>query len=123
LKIGGIDVSEDGVRLQLKGTVFKFELLQILGGVIDAAAKTLAAVKTGGATLTVTPNIISGLFGALKGIKSVETLELKAWLLVSGGLLYALERLISDLKTTCNMLRRNLHRSDLLDKMKKMKMR
>ena len=89
-------MSGDGFKLQLKGTTFKLELLQILGGVIDATAKSFIAFKTGGAAVAIAPNLITGLFAALKGIKLEETSELRAWVLVSGGLLYALEKAISE---------------------------
>jgi len=91
-------MSDDGFRLQLRGTVFKFELLQIIGGVVEATAKTILAIKTGGAIATVAPNFITGMFSALKGVKLDETPELRAWILVSGGLLYALEKSISETK-------------------------
>jgi uncharacterized protein YjbI with pentapeptide repeats len=89
-------MSDDGVQLQLKGTTFRFEFLQILGSVLEAGAKSLLAIKSGGALLALAPNAISGLFGAFKGFKSEESLELRAWLLVSGGLAYALEQAISE---------------------------
>jgi hypothetical protein len=89
-------MSDDGIRLQLKGSTFKVELLQVVGAVFETVAKTFVTIKTGGALLSVYPNLITGLFGALKGVKISESMELRAWLLVSGGLLYALEKAISE---------------------------
>jgi hypothetical protein len=89
-------MSSDGIQLQLTGKTFKFEFLQILGSVLESGAKSLLTIKTGGAWLAVAPNAISGLFGTFKGFKSEESQELRAWLLVSGGLVYALEKAIAE---------------------------
>jgi hypothetical protein len=86
---------DDGIQLRLKGSIFKVDFLPILAGILEAGAKTLLTLKTGGASLALAPNLITGLFGALKGIKLEESAELKAWLLVSGGLFYAIEKSIA----------------------------
>lgn len=45
-----------------------------------------------------TPNLITGLFGALKGIKLEETNEFRAWLLISGGLLFSFEKCVPEME-------------------------
>jgi hypothetical protein len=64
----------------------------VLGGL----AKAVAAIKTGGISLALMPNAITTFFGALKGIKHAETSELKAWMLVSSAMLFAIEKSIID---------------------------
>src|SRR5438105_3781822 len=89
-------MSKDGIELQIKGAFFKFELLQIVGSILEGVAKTVVAIKSGGASLALLPNAITTFFGAIKGLKRDETLELKAWLLVSAALLYAIEKSLSE---------------------------
>ncbi|UFZ04030.1 NACHT domain-containing protein [Bradyrhizobium ontarionense] len=89
-------MSADGIELRLTGKAFKLEFSQMLGSILEAGARALATIKTGGAWIAVAPNAISGLFGVFKGFKSEETQELRAWLLVSGGLAYALEKAVAE---------------------------
>ena len=60
-------------------------------------AKAFVDIKSGGVTAVLAPNIVTLFFDALKGIKREQTLEFRAWLLVLGGMLFAIERTIGTL--------------------------
>ena len=90
-------MSTEGIQRSLKGSEFKADLAQIVGHVLTTAAKAFAAAKTGGVSLAFTPNLVSAFFSILKDIKREDTLERRAWLLVSGGLLYAIENSVGEL--------------------------
>jgi uncharacterized protein YjbI with pentapeptide repeats len=85
-------MSEAGIVLKIEGSTFKADFAQIAGGIIEALVKTYFAAKTLGLTAVAVPNAVTALFGALKNIKREESLEYRAWLLVLGGLLYAVEQ-------------------------------
>ena len=89
-------MSGEGIRLEIQGSTFKGDLRQIFGSILEAAAKTFFAAKTTGLVSAGVPNAISGFFGALKNIKFEDTNEYRAWLLVLGGLLYAIERVLAE---------------------------
>ena len=90
-------MSDDGIKLEINGHTFKVDLLELLTGLLKGAAKTFVTLKTAGLSTITAPNLVTEYFGALKGLKFKETLELRAWLLVSGGLLYAIEKVVPEL--------------------------
>jgi uncharacterized protein YjbI with pentapeptide repeats len=96
-------MSDDGIQLQLRGATFKADLIQIVGSVIKGIGATVLAIKTGGVSLGLMPNAISTFFGVLKGFTRAETSELKAWMLVSGALLFAVEKVVSDLSLNMDL--------------------
>lgn len=85
----------DGIQLQIHGRTLKTSLRELVVTLLSGLGKTFAAAKTQGASLTFTPNILSDFSGVLKAFKFEETLELRAWLLVSGGLMFAIEKAVS----------------------------
>ena len=89
-------MSHDGIELKLTGKTWKLDFFSITSEVLKGVIGAAIAAKTGGVSLALAPNAISGLFGALKGIKREEPLESKAWVLVLGGLLFAIEQCVSE---------------------------
>jgi hypothetical protein len=89
-------VTDDGIELRLRGATFKSDLVELFGAVLGGAAKAAIALKTGGLSFALLPNAITTFFGGLKAIKRDETTEVKAWILISGALLFAIERVIAE---------------------------
>ena len=93
----GARMSGNGVELKITGATFKVDLLELFSSVFKTSLKLLMPFKTGVVLLDAAPSAVGGLFGALKAFKRQETIELKAWILALGGILYALERTINEL--------------------------
>jgi len=91
-------MSEDGIPIRLSGKTFKVDFRELFISALSGLAKTFLAVKSQGASLAITPNILSDFVGVLRAFKRDTPLEYRAWLLISGAALFALEKLISETK-------------------------
>ena len=90
-------MSNEGIQLKVKDSAFKIDLLHLIGSALKASLKLFVLFKTGGALLEGAPMALSGFWGTISSIKREKTNELRAWILVSGGLVYSLERVIKDI--------------------------